>query len=77
MFPPNDIYVMRDDLTLIVSRRDVMEGRKHLRGWPGEAVVSRAYLRVERIKAVRSGSRAPGGERQRIRHRPQSMSAHF
>ena len=54
----DDIHVVRDDLALPVSLREVIESRNRLCGSRREAVASRAYVRVDRIQTMRRGFRA-------------------
>ncbi|HYI12366.1 MAG TPA: hypothetical protein VEK57_25150 [Thermoanaerobaculia bacterium] len=54
----DDIHVMRDDLALPVSLREVIARRNRTRGYEREAAASRADVRVDRIQPLRCGFRA-------------------
>ena len=77
MFLFDDIDVIRDDLALPVSLREVIARRNRVCGVRREAVTSRAHVRVDRIQATRGGFRARGRQRETIRHHPASISARF
>jgi hypothetical protein len=57
MFLFDDVHVLRDDLALPVSLREVIARRNRLCGPRREAVASRAHVPVDRIQAIPSGFR--------------------